>query len=661
MKKNYMKIFLIILFIISFLSQAFSQINDTSVSSDIDSILDTKINEATYIKSASKYYQTEEEAPSSTTIITSEDIENFGYQTLDEILRAQRGFYTSYDRNYVYVGVRGFSRPSDYNNRILILYDGHRLNDYFSDAANLGSDLGLNAHLFDRVEIIRGPGSELYGTSAMFAVINIIPKKENTPTVPNVYAQLGSFDSKSIGFSYGRVLNSGIRFSLNGNYFDSKGENLYYKEFDSEETNFGKAINRDYENYYGITTSFSYKDFELFAGGTLRKKGVPTASFETDFNADEVTFDDMQFAEAKIHHDFNYKSQINLRTYFDHFNYRGKYLYDGYLNEDMNDALTSGSELQFIYDILSNNRITIGAEFRRTFHSMYENWDDDTIYTKFEEPYSVFSIYAHDEFQPTNKLSLTLGIRRDENINRNHSVNPRIGIVYSPLVNHNFKLIAGTAFRDANAYERLYSDELSGVKNNPALGPEKIITLEFVWEWQIFNHLKSIASVYSNKITGLISPVIDPEDSLIFNDNVGSTKAIGFEYEIDEQINNYANSFLRYSYQHSREESNDELLTNSPVHLLRAGISFFLLNCVNAAMEYQYESERTTLTGTKTNPINLVNLNITSRKSFNNFMLSFLIRNLLNKTITNPSGYEHIQSTITQSKRNYLFTVSYGM
>ena len=661
MRKYFIKYFTISAFILVSISNVIAQIDEDSLNTGIDSILNEQVSGNNYIKSASKYYQTEEEAPSSTTIITSDEIERYGYQSLDDILRAQRGFYTSYDRNYVYVGVRGFSRPSDYNNRILLLFDGHRLNDYYTDAVNLGTELGLNAHLFERVEIVRGPGSELYGTSAMFAIINIIPKKVNTPNAPNVYAQFGNFNTKSIGFNYGRVLNNGVRFSINGNYYDSKGENLYYNEFDSEENNFGLAVNKDYENYYGIITSISYRDIELFAGGTFRKKGVPTASFETDFNADEITFDDQQFAEAKIHHEFSYKNQLNIRTYFDHYNYRGKYLYDGYMNEDMNDALTIGTEAQFIYDIQSNNRATFGAEYRRTFHSFYKDWDAEAVYVEFEEPYTVYSFFIHDEYQPTNNLSLTLGIRRDENINRSHSINPRFGIVYSPFTSHNFKLIGGTAFRDANAYERYYSDSASSVKNNPNLRPEKIATLEFIWEWQLNKKVKSIASTFYNDITALISPVVDPHDSLIYNDNVGKIKAYGFEYEINANITNYLNGYIRYSYQHSHDVSNDKVLSNSPQHLVRTGCDFIIFNNISAAMEYQYESPRITLSGNETTPIHLVNLNVSTTNLFNKFKLSFLIRNLLNKTIENPGGFEHVQEKITQPVRNYLLTFSWGI
>ena len=79
---------------------------------------------------ASKYEQRVTQAPSSISIVTAEDIRRFGYTDLVDVLRGVRGMYATDDRNYTYMGVRAFLRPGDYDTRMLVLVDGHRLNDH---------------------------------------------------------------------------------------------------------------------------------------------------------------------------------------------------------------------------------------------------------------------------------------------------------------------------------------------------------------------------------------------------------------------------------------------------------------------------------------------------------------------------------------------------
>ena len=77
--------------------------------------------------------------------------------------RSLRGFYTSYDRNYTYLGVRGILRPGDYNSRILLLLNGRRLNDNVYGSADIGTEFPLDLDLIEHIEVVRGPGSSLFG------------------------------------------------------------------------------------------------------------------------------------------------------------------------------------------------------------------------------------------------------------------------------------------------------------------------------------------------------------------------------------------------------------------------------------------------------------------------------------------------------------------
>jgi len=111
----------------------------------------------TTVSTASRYEQTAREAPASVTVVTAEDIRLYGYRTLDEIFDSLPGFYVTNDRNYTYIGVRGFSRPTDYNNRMLLLLNGAAITEAVWGSAPMGSDLGINIGSIEKVEIVRGP------------------------------------------------------------------------------------------------------------------------------------------------------------------------------------------------------------------------------------------------------------------------------------------------------------------------------------------------------------------------------------------------------------------------------------------------------------------------------------------------------------------------
>ena len=151
----------------------------------------------TKVFTASRHLENTREAPSSVSIITSEDIARYGWRTLGDILGSLRGFYTSYDRDYTYLGVRGIQRPGDYNSRILLMINGHRLNDNVYDSAPIGSEFPLDLDLIDHIEIVRGPSSSLFGTNAVFGIINVITRRPKGGTAIEVSGDEGSFLSRS--------------------------------------------------------------------------------------------------------------------------------------------------------------------------------------------------------------------------------------------------------------------------------------------------------------------------------------------------------------------------------------------------------------------------------------------------------------------------------
>ncbi len=158
----------------------------------VEDLLNIKV-ETVY--GASRYQQKVTEAPASITIISADEIKKYGYRTLADILRSIRGVYVTNDRNYSYIGVRGVARPGDYNTRVLLLIDGHRINDSIYDLATIGTEFPLDVDLIERVEFVRGPSSSLYGTNAFFGVINIITKRGRDLKGLEVSGEAGNFAS----------------------------------------------------------------------------------------------------------------------------------------------------------------------------------------------------------------------------------------------------------------------------------------------------------------------------------------------------------------------------------------------------------------------------------------------------------------------------------
>ena len=158
----------------------------------------------------------------------------------------------SYDRNYSFLGARGFSRPSDYNNRILLLLDGNVVNEGVFGSAPTGTELGVALESLERIEIVRGPCSALYGTGAVLAVVNLISKSADARARLRGAVRGGSFGSRGGSLDYRGGLRPGLGMFLGGTWDGSDGQDLYYPEYDSPEQNGGLAHNRDWERRWAF-------------------------------------------------------------------------------------------------------------------------------------------------------------------------------------------------------------------------------------------------------------------------------------------------------------------------------------------------------------------------------------------------------------------------
>ncbi len=631
-------------------------------SSDLKHVsLDSLLNIS--VTAAAKHEQAEREAPASVTIITAEDIKRYGYRTLAEVLRDIRSFYISYDRNYTYVGVRGFSRPTDYNDRILLLINGHILNEDVYGSAFIGTELALNLDAVDRIEIVRGPGSALYGTGAMFAVINIITKKGYQIDGIRISGDYGSYRRIEGAFVGGKEFGCGVDLFVSGIVGDIKGQDLYFEEYDDPATNYGIAEELDWDKYHGGFLHASFGDFYLQGMATSRKKGVPTGAWGVDFNNKaSMTLDERQFIEIGYNKRFDARKALSIRGFFDRYNYEGVF---PYREEDYSDdwcegsvGLWAGGEVRFRWDPRPDNRLIAGIEYTKHFRADYRSWDSDTTYFDGNFPFSVFSLFLQNEYQMTEELLLTIGGRWDRYSRVKSSLTPRAALIYNPTSKTTLKLLYGDAFRAPNVYETFYEVE-EEAKSNPDLKPERIRTYELIIERRIDENFFGVLSLYNYKMEDLIDPVLDPEDSLWQFQNAGCVEAKGAELEFHSWLKNGLRGFLSLSIQKAVDAHTDSTLSNSPSFMAKAGVVFPVLRFLFVATDLIYETERITVYRTRTKPYLLVNLNISTRRLWNHLEASLRVENLFDVKYEHPGGYEHRQDAIEQDGRNFRFKISF--
>jgi iron complex outermembrane receptor protein len=628
----------------------------------LDSLLNIKVS------TAAKYWQTSSEAPASVTIITAKQIERYGYSTLDEVLRTVRGFYTSYDRNYYYVGVRGFSRPTDYNDRILLLLNGHTLNDNVYGSVLIGNDLPIDLRSVNRIEIVRGPGSALYGTGAMFAVINLITKKGNDVDGLSLSTELGSFGKVAGNILYGKQFEDNFEVLLSVRASDIRGQDLYFQEYDSAQTNFGIAQNVDNEHFAGLVSTLQYKHLSLLTLLTNRYKHVPTGAFETIFNDPSFNSTDKRgFLELLYDHPITTDKNILTRMYFDYYEYLGSYPYETAINYDASIGKWYGGEAQFRWDIFPSNRLTVGAEYKNNVHSDYRNWTADSVFFDQNFPFNVFSLYLQNEFQIIENLSFTAGVRRDEYSTVGNATTPRFALVFNMFPSSTLKMLYGEGFRAPNIYETYYEDNFSSWIRNTNLKPEKIVTSEIAWEQRFSKNTFGVLSLYSYDMHELIDPYMDSTGVSQFQ-NISDIDAQGIEAELNFRTEEGLNGYTSLVYQKAEDPYYDGNLSNSPTTTIRIGLSYQLYPSLTLSSELRYTSERYTVLRTTIDSYVIANLNLNFKPIvqddgwqdiLNNIECSLLVNNLFNTSYATPGGIEHRQSAIVQDGRNYLFRLGY--
>lgn len=598
------------------------------------------------VVSASRYRQKLSEAPASVTIITAKEIRRYGYRTLADILGSVRGFYVTYDRNYQYLGVRGFGRPGDYNTRILLLVDGHRVNDAIFDTATIGTEFALDVDLIERVEVTRGPGSSLYGSNAFFAVVNVITRRAKDLGGIEVSGEAGSRGRYKGRLSYGASDQKGPDVLLSVSGFTSNGDRLYFPEYDpanplsdTRADNGGYADNGDYDRFQSGYAKYEFRGVQVASAFVRRTKGIPTAAFGTDFNepgnrtVDERSYIDLQYATR-----LDGGAELSLRTYYDRYRYEGDYLYTGILNLDQAAASWYGGDIRLTTRLLNVHQVIAGAEYEARGRQDQRNADvwPPVVYLDDDRASRVWAAYIQDEISISSTFLFYAGVRYDRTSTFGGTTNPRIAAVITPLENGTLKLLFGRAFRAPTMYE-LYYEAPPLMLSNPALQPERIETYELVYEHDLGRGLRASISRYSYSIRNLITQAYDPATGSTMFQNQERAEAEGTELEVRKTWQNGADGRFSYAYQKAVDPQTGELLVNAPKHLAKLNLVVPIVrDLFFAGFEEQVMGPRNTLAGRRIEGFGVTNLTVFGRNRSRTVEASLSVHNVLDKEYNDP-------------------------
>ncbi len=649
-----------------------------------DDYFDLSLDELAGAKvvTASKFAQKASDAPAAVTIITADEIALHGYETLGELLGSVRGMYSTYDRNYEYLGIRGIGRTNNFNNRFLLLIDGYRVNDTFYENAALGRDQLIQMELIDRVEIVRGPGSSVYGSNAFFGVINVITRNGADIDGVDIAAQVGTFDSTASRMTFGNKFDSGADLLLSLSSHTSDGEELIVfpeEDFQIPEKNFGVVTDRDGETASNVNFKFSFVNFSLFAAYGERNKEVPTAPFGSVINQLHETTDKKSTIGANYLHALQENMDINVRAYASRYEFERESVYDRInedlppftLNIDKSTAGWWGSDVELSW-LLDRQHFVAGVEFQKS-----DQLDHTVIDVEpFEELVNeqnvrqTWATYIQDEIRVSDKFLINVGLRYDDYSNFGNTVNPRAALIYSPKETTAVKLLYGSAFRAPSEFElHAGADRIA----NLGLQPEEIDTVEVVVEHYFAPDFRIIGSLYHNDLSNLTVLETDPiADMLVFR-NSGEAKTIGAEVEIERIWQGGQRLRASYAWQQTDDKTSSQEPANSPRNEIKVKYATpFLYDRFQAGVDVQYLSDRDTLlTGTFDEDFPdsiygvagsyvLANVGLTGRFFDDRVTVGLDVNNLFDEKIEHPAGGENDQNVILQDGRVVQLRLTYS-
>lgn len=512
------------------------------------------------VVTATRIYQSLKDVPIATTVITRKQIDGTNAKDVGEVIRGVAGVdIKSYGTSGPgsSVSLRGST-----SQQVLVLVDGRPINSVSAGSADL-SKISLNN--VERIEIVRGPTSHLYGANAMGGVVNVITRRLPQRVTTNIYSSYGAFNSPIFGLEHGGKWKN-FGYLTTGERKKSDG---FRDNSDYESADLSAKLGYDINSVLSARINFLYHDDEFGLPGP-----VPPEGSSVKYGNTEVTSLFDRFKDRNILSELNIEwkptrfSNFTFKNYFDHdkLNYITRHddwwhwTSDTLDEEDEYVTEIIGSNLQYQVNLAKHSVVTGGADVRELNYSAAQrmldiNTEEDTT-NKWKPMDTEYGIWIEEQSTILNLLAVTSGVRYDHHSKYGDEVNPNIGMVYSFSNNSAVRTSLGKAYR-APSFNDLYWP----TGGNINLKPESGWSFELGLKHSLFNILMFNLSVFTRETENKIAWAPDTAGNWQ-PQNLNKHSCKGGEFEIKSNFNDKLSMGLTYTYLDAKQTNKEVIYSD---------------------------------------------------------------------------------------------------
>lgn len=559
------------------------------------------IHEEQYVSTATRTSEKISKSGASVSIITREDLKRMGARNLMDALKRLPGF--SVQETFIgipSIEVRG-ALTSD-SEKVLFMMDGHAVNNNLVNGGATWTYDSFSIEDIKQIEVVRGPGSALYGANAFVAVINIITETADDIKGLKLTAGTESDTTRNMNVQFAKKYDD-IKFAANLNLHESDGT---YQYVENDNVG-GSGYTNDWQKRYDFSINAQTKHFEFF-GRYIDRRNGPFIGIGNALNDESIQDYTEYFLDLRYQRNLTSDTNLSAKIYHDQFKTKNYWeilpegnppgFTDGLLGSPTVKNQKTGAELQLDYQLSSNNKVLTGLFFEHQAQFDVEhrtNFDPNTYaslgsYTNITETGNwndsqnrdISALFVQDIWDITPDVRLIAGYRYDQYSDFGKSVNPRASVSWEFIEDYTLSAAYGKAFRAPN-FAELYNINNPAIVGNTELEPEKIETYEVSLNGQLNKRNQFKITSFRNHINNLIE-----KDSSSVYQNTGKLNVNGVELEYSSRLIDGSSFDVNYTYQFAENENTDEIQHHIPMHKANAGFNYRYSQFIGAYLGLSY-------------------------------------------------------------------------